>query len=404
MKKKDFEVEEFEELDEVEEFDELDDEVIDDEEFDEEEEEEVKPAKKAAKKASKKAAPKAGKKKGKGGKVAIIVVAVILVIAIAAFGTLYGLGMLTPAEAVDASAAYTKTIGANKPTVAGATAVTSSMTAYEMMEAAVSNYYAADYAANICQVGGVNTKVGPVSVAQAVLSAKVRQGKSTDSKAKYFCYSKSAGIANMWEEYYTVGDGKVVYRSSKSPKKAKDENGRTRVVSGAWNAQKNYDNFAAFKEATSTDFTKIWSYDVNPKSVTKESAQSKPVYDKAVGCYYFTISLDINNAEAFADYIEVMKYQLSGNMGMDVTSLVFSKLDLEFSVWDNGQIRYLYIHEAYAMNLSKVPVIGKLNGMVIENDCMNEFSFDAAEGIPYDMGDEAGTIKKIVGNDCFKFQ
>lgn len=401
MKKNDKEFEELDDelLDEEEILEEDDEELLDDDDFVEDEEEDVKPAKKSSKKAAKQP-----KKKSKGGKVAIIVVAVILVIAVAAFGTLYGLGMLTPAEAVDASAAYTKTIGAEKPTVAGTTAINSKMTAYEMMEAAINNYYDADYAANICQVGGVVTKIAGLNVAQAVLSAKVRQGKGTDSDAKYFCYSKSAGIANLWEEYYTVGDGKVEYRSNAKPAKATDANKRTRVVAGAWNAEKEYASFAEFKDATSTDFTKIWSYDVNPKSVTKESASSKPVYDKTVGCYYFTISLDVANEEAFANYIEVMKYQLSGNMGMGVNSLVFDKLDLEFSVWDNGQLRYLYIHEAYAMDLDTgIPGI-KVKGMIIENDCMNEFSFDAAEGIPYDMGDKAGTIRQIVGKDCFKFQ
>lgn len=401
MKKNDKEFEELDDelLDEEEILEEDDEELLDDDDFVEDEEEDVKPAKKSSKKAAKQP-----KKKSKGGKVAIIVVSVILVIVIAAVAVMYFMGFFTKAEPVDASDAYTATIGASKPTVAGTTAINSKMTAYQMMEAAINNYYDADYAANICQVGGVVTKVGPINVAQAVLSAKIRQGKGTSSSAKYFCYSKSVGIANMWEEYYTVGDGKVAYRKNNGPKGAKDADGRDRVTAGSWGATVNYNSFDDFKAATSTDYTKIWSYDVNPNSVTKESAQSTPVYDKAAQCYYFTISLDINNEAAFNDYIEVMKYQLSGNMGMDVTSLVFQKLDLEFSVWDNGQLRYIYIHEAYAMNLSKVPVIGKLNGMVIENNCMNEFAFDPAEGFPYDMGDKEGKIKTLVGNDAFKFQ
>jgi len=69
-------------------------------------------------------------------------------------------------------------------------------------------------------------------------------------------------------------------------------------------------------------------------------------------------------------------------MNMDVVSLTFKKLELDCAVYGNGFLKYMVIREAYAMNLSQVPVIGSLNNMVIDNSYINEFSFDENEALP----------------------
>ena len=133
-----------------------DDEILDDEELEEEEDE--KPAKKA-KKVS--ASNKGGKKKlGKGAKAGIIVGSVVAFLAIAAVLVIWVVMPMLSAK-IDPNASYQGIIGNTKPTGVTATEeVTSSMKTMEMLEAALKNYDEADYAANICVVGGVSTRVG----------------------------------------------------------------------------------------------------------------------------------------------------------------------------------------------------------------------------------------------------
>ena len=217
MKKRD-EIED-EILDDEEEF--LDDEeILDDDDMidDEEDYDDEKPAKKA-KKAAK---GKGGKKKmGKGAKAAIIITSVVAVLAIiAVVGIFVVLPMLGSSSNASGADAYTATIGATAPTgITAKTPIKKSMKIGEMLQAAVDNYYDADYAANICIIGGVNTKIGPIAVSQGVQSFKVRYGKGnlTDStnkeNAKYYCYSKSSGIATLYEDYYAEG-ANVHYRKT----------------------------------------------------------------------------------------------------------------------------------------------------------------------------------------------
>lgn len=408
MKKKDI-IEEEEILDE-EEILEDEDEILDDDDEILEEEEEVdeKPKKKA--KATKEA--KAGKKKlGKGAKAGIIigsVVAVLVIIAIV-FVTLI-LPMITGAPTIEGAGSYTATIGAEECEVATNTPVNEDMKAGEMLLIAVDNYYKADFAANIMVIGGVNTTVAGIPVPQGVQSFKVRYGKgnATDSSnvtenAKYFAYSKSVGVATMCEEYYAIGPS-VKYRSipkegddrvKKMSKKITTANGKEQKVSFAagakWDTTKSYSSINAFYEATSTDFTKLWSYKVDTTTILN--------YNDKIGTsddgkyYYFTIKLDLKKATA--DYYEVMKYQLQGNMGMNVDKLDFTRLELECAVYPNGSFKYIIVHEAYKMNVSGVPVVGSLDGMEIANNCINEYSFDPNEELPYWQINSKGKVEEV---------
>ena len=387
-----------------------DDEVIEDEIIDDEEDE--KPAK--AKKA--KAAKKGGKKGlGKGAKIGITVGSVVAFLVIAAVLTIW---VILPMIGGSTGGGYTATIGAKDPGLTPVAAVDKNMSAGEMLEAAVTNYYAADYAANIMIVGGVNTKIGPIAVSQGVQSFKVKYGASdpTDdplvnpnsTNTKYYAYSKSSGIATMYEEYYTEGE-EVYYRKGKDTKNYKD----VAITDAAGNPQKasflvatSYENTIEYedlkefyastdpeKPGTSTDFTKLWSYKVNNNTILNYSDKVKAEKDY----YTFTIKLDL--VKATADYLDVMKYQLASNMGMNVEKLEFKKLELECAVYKSGYFKYIIVHEAYAMNLSGVPVIGELNGMVIENNCINEYSFDKSEKLPYYVyGD-----KKAMKTETFNF-
>ena len=395
-----------------------DEEVLDDEEFDdddfiddeEEEDEDEKPSKKAKK------SKKGGKKKlGKGAVIGISVGSVVAFLAIAVVLVVFViLPMMGGSADASGAGSYTATIGAKAPTgVTAKQAINKNMNTYQMLDAAVQNYYAADYAANVCVIGGVKTTVLGIKVNQGVQSFKYRDGKGnpTDSSnkenAKYYAYSKSSGIATLYEEYFTEGST-VKHRKAASTKTAKYEvptaNGKKPkvefMVASKWNKATTYTDVSKFIEATSTDFTKVWSYKVDETTVL--NADEKVKYNSEEDIYYLKASLDLDKATA--DYLDVMKYQLATNMNMEVKSLKFNKLELECAIYGNGFFKYIIIHEAYEMNLGKVPVIGDLNGMVIANNYINEYSFDKSEALPYEVLKDGKVEKSTFDFETLKKQ
>ena len=385
MKKRD----EIDEIEDIELDDEIiDDEIIDDEVIEDEDEiEDEKPSKK-----SKKA--KQPKKKGKSKAGLIIgIVAGVLVLALVGGVLGVGFGILgwgKDLTAKTAEEAFTAVFGNEAPT--GITAkkdIDATMTAGEMCLAAVENYYDADFVANVCRVGGVVTDLGFGAVEQGVQSLSYRDGKgdavNSDNAngAKYFAYSKSFGIANMCEEYYSTGDT-VTYRKTdkvkKDTKTTADGKEYTIATADGWTFLTDYNDIEEFIDDTSTNFTKIWSYKVDETTILN--------YDEEVtekdGVYYFTIKLD--KELATEDYSKVMGHQLEENMKMKLNKLTFTNLELEFAVYANGFIKYIYVHESYKMDLTEVPVIGSLS-MEVSNNCMNEYTFDKDAVIPYITAD-----------------
>jgi len=381
-----------------------DEEILDDEEFDdddliddeeEEDEDDEKPTKKAKK------SKKGGKKKlGKGAVIGISVGSVVAFLAIAVVLVMFViLPMLGGSGEANGAGSYTATVGAKAPTgLTAKTPINKNMNTAQMLLAAVDNYYDADYAANIMVIGGVKTNVLGMSIAQGVQSFKYRDGKgdaaaisdktNSSQKAKYYVYSRSSGIAKMCEEYYAEGTA-VKYRKANTYKNEKLE--RTTVtgkvkkvdylVGTKWDKTIKYDTIKGFYDATSTDFTKLWSYKVDENTIL--NATDKVSYNSEEDIYYLTAKLDL--VKATEDYLGVMKNQLQTNMGMTVNTLEFKKLELECAIYGNGYFKYIIVHEAYAMDLGGVPVIGSLNGMTIANDCINEYTFDKTEKIPYEV-------------------
>ena len=403
MKKKD-EIEDIEIDDEIVD-DVVDDEIVDDDVIDdvddvaevqdEDDDDEVEvPSGKGLKSNQKKSKKKLGAGAITGITLGSIVAVVLIAILVLQFGL--GIKLFGGSKNVEVSAAqaYTGALGTKAPTATAHTAINSKMTAGEMCLAVVDNYYNADYVAQVCNNGGVKTKVGPIDVPQAVQSFKVRIGKgdaedSTNSiGSKYYVNSKSFGIANMYEEYYSTGNNATYKKAEKVVKyEIPEEEVNYQVLGGdsayiaaakGWKAKVEYSSMADFISATSTDFTKIWSYKINQDTISNYDDTVK--YDKESGCYYFTIKPDKDTA--VADYVEVMKYQLGSNMGFTVVELEFTQLELEFCVYENGFIKYMLVNESYKMNVTGVPAIGSLD-MVITNNCMNEFSFDSSEEVKY---------------------
>ncbi|MCR4874129.1 MAG: hypothetical protein K5923_00120 [Clostridia bacterium] len=361
----------------------LDDEdVIDDEEDDEFEDE--RPAKKG-KAVKKPASGKGGKKKlSKGAIAGISIGSVVAFLAIAVVLVVFVILPMMGAKLENAE--YQGIIGNTKPTGFSSTKeVNKNMTALEMLNIALENYDTADYAANICLRGGVATKIGKIAVNQGVQSWKIRVGKATDSNVKYFARSISYGFTNMAEEYYTenLSTGPIKYRGLDGKVK-EDENGN-QIVKG-WGKTESYTDLDDYIEHKATDFTKIWSYEVTDKTVTKESQSAKPT--KSGDCFTFKIVVDVTNPDAIEGYKKVMEYQLAENMGANGVSIDFQELSFDIGVWENGLIRYIGITESYVMNLTLGAL--KVNGIAINNSYMNEYSYDKTEAIPY----EGQTLKQ----------
>ena len=377
MKKRD----EIDEIEDIELDDEIiDDEVIDDEVIEDEDEiEDEKPSKK-----SKKA--KQPKKKGKSKTGLIIgIIAGVLVLAIVGGVLGVGFGILGWGKDLtvkSAEEAFTATFGTEAPAGSAATPIDANMSAGEMCLIAVQNYYDAEYVACVCKEGGVITSIpGLGNVTQGVQSMNVRIGvgdavnSDNADGTKYFATSKSFGVANMCEEYYSTGDN-VTYRKA-SGVKTTEKNGVMLAAASGWVGVDEYDDIAEFINDTATNFTKIWAYDVSEETILN--------YDDEVvekdGCYLFTIKLD--KSLATKEYAKVMQHQLGDNMGMTVGKLEFTTLELEFSVYANGYIKYIYVHEAYDMGITDgLPFGIKLN-MNIANNCMNEYCFDSSKDVPY---------------------
>lgn len=415
MKKKD-EIEDIEIDDEIVD-DVVEDEIVDDEVVDDEVEDVVEydddevevPSGKGLKSNQKKSKKKLGAGAITGITLGSIVAVVLIAILVLQFGL--GIKIFGGSKTIEANAAqaYTGALGTKVPTATAHTAINSKMTAGEMCLAVVDNYYNADYVAQVCNNGGVVTTVIGLDVSQAVQSFKVRIGKgdakdSTNSiGSNYYVNSKSFGITDMYEEYYSTGDN-VTYKKATDVKKYEipEEEVNYQILGGdsayitaakGWNDKVEYSTMADFISATSTDFTKIWSYNVNKDTIS--NYDDEVTYDKESGCYYFTVKPD--KEKAVADYVEVMKYQLSSNMGFTVVGLDFTQLELEFCVYENGFIKYMLVNESYKMNVTGVPLIGSLD-MVITNNCMNEFSFDSSEEVKYYINASKADHEPVVFN------
>ena len=289
-------------------------------------------------------------------------------------------------EKVQDSESFIATFGNDAPVgITAKTSINADMTSGEMCLAAVENYYDASFVANVCRVGGVVTDTSLGTIEQGVQSLSYRDGKGDSinsnnaNGAKYFAYSKSFGIANMCEEYYSTGDN-VTYRKTNNVEKGTKttSSGKNYSVAAAssWANSTAYSSIEEFIEVTSMNLTKIWAYKVDNTTILNYNEEVK----ENDGCYYFTIKLDKDLATT--DYIKVMKYQLESNMGITVNSISCSKLELEFAVYANGFIKYVNVHETYNMNLSGVPVVGSLS-MHVPNDYMLEYTFNKNATIPY---------------------
>lgn len=307
--------------------------------------------------------------------ISIVIVALMLTIALSAFA-----GCTHELEELDVNdfEIIEMNIGKDMPAVEGATALKSDMTAFEMLETAVTNYYNADYA--ISQLlGSVATYIGPIKVTQMVDAAKIRSGKGDASGnnangASYFADSISySQFASLYEKIVITPD-EIKYRNADTKYARRQDT----VEVKEWNGiDTNFKDVADFTAKKSNNPTVLWMYDLQKDYVQKAS---DPIYDAETKTYRFAIIFDPEKSTV--EYKKTMQQQLEGNAGMKVEGLEFKQLRLRVVLWENGMIRNMYITESYQMKLAGViDSVITLNSDVQYSFNPNEAGYDIAENI-----------------------
>lgn len=255
----------------------------------------------------------------------------------------------------------TMEIGKEMPTWDNIVPINKDMSAYEMLQVGIENFYNADYAV-IEYNGGVNMKVAGMPVNQVVQSTKIRQGKGDASgnnanKALYFADNKShSSLARLYEKYIidenrferkvAAGKSSISYAGPKKDGK----NGRLgKWTVSKWTEPKYYDSLATLAKENSNNPTILWMYDLQESFIIDQIA---PIYDEESKTYRFALKFD--PVKSTAEYIKVMQVQLESNAGMSVKQLEFLQLILEFVMWENGTIRSINVNEAYKMKLAGI--------------------------------------------------
>ena len=307
--------------------------------------------------------------------ISIVIVALMLTVALSAFaGCTPKLEELT----VDDFEIIEMNIGKDMPAAEGATALKSDMTAFEMLETAVANYYNADYA--ISQLlGSVATYIGPIKVTQMVDAAKIRSGKgdangNNANGASYFADSISySQFASLYEKIVITRDT-IKYRNADTKYARRQDT----VEVKEWNGiDTNFDDIADFTAKKSNNPTVLWMYNLQNDYV-KEA--SDPIYDAETKTYRFAIIFD--PVKSTTEYVKTMKQQLEVNAGMKVEGLEFLQLRLRVVLWENGMIRNMYITESYKMKLmGLIDSAITLNSDVQYSFNPNEAGYDIAENI-----------------------
>ena len=263
-------------------------------------------------------------------------------------------------------------IGTTAPDIE-ATPITSDMTAFEMLEIGVENYYNADVAVSSYN-GSVVTKVAGLNVTQLVESIKIRVGKgdeggNNENGASYFADSKSSGVAKLYEKMVITPD-EVKYKNAKSGI-GKDKNTGEWSAS-KWNGETTFGEVEELADAKDNNPTILWMYNLKEEYILKDSENTTAPELTKDG--YYTFSLDFDPVKSTENYIDTMKAQLEGNAGMKVSGLEFRTLRLKVEIWENGAIKRIYITESYKM------VIASIINSVITLNSDTQYAYEEIEG------------------------
>ncbi len=277
------------------------------------------------------------------------------------------------------------TIGAEKPTQTPTVEVNANMTPMQMMQAAMINYYQADYITSKNQ-GMVATTIVGGTVNQMVVAAKVRSGKAyTDATCKeynpelqLFTDNKShSAFAAVYEEVIIESASDVRVRAAKKGdiKSDKDEEKREYYITAKKMQDPEYiSSVPKLVEDKVNDPVRLWMYDIEIDStdaIVKAGGDTSTGVTLKDGCYEFTI--DFDKDQVTKNYRDVMIYMLTQG-GAAPSKLDFEGLKIKFTVWENGFLRLIDIEEKYTIQIA-----GIINSSITLNS-RQEFGYAEVEG------------------------
>ena len=247
-----------------------------------------------------------------------------------------------------------QTLGTTKPDIETVASLSDGMSAFEMLQVGVENYYGAEVAVSFYN-GSVATKVMGMTLTQIVESLKIRIGEgdpdgNNANGAKYFADSRSfSSVAKLYEKMVITPD-EVKYRNAASGIKKDDKTGEWSVKK--WNSVEKYSEVVDLQEAKDNNPTILWMYNLQEDYIlTGSENTTAPVLNNGG---YYSFSIDFDPVKSTANYIDTMKAQLEGNAGMKVGGLEFKTLTLKVELWDNGVIKRIFITESYKMKIANV--------------------------------------------------
>ena len=253
------------------------------------------------------------------------------------------------------------------------------MSAIEMLNAAVENYYGADFA--IARTSGsLTTEVMSMMLTQFVKSVTIRDGAS-DADNKLFYQNQSGTVKDgsflgaaidikIWEEtdYVKSGDSVNMYFRSANSKSltAQKYNDTDGTITDTWFEWNNgtadftdvltYNSLDEYANERYADPTKIWMYVINENTILSDKTVApKLETDPDTGAQYYTLSVSGNvdktsDNYSVAEYEEQMMYMLQ-SQGQNPSDFYFTEIKLDVQVWPNGFLRQVKVTESYYMEL-----------------------------------------------------
>ena len=247
-----------------------------------------------------------------------------------------------------------------KPNLEPTAAINGEMTSSEMLQAALDNYYGADFVLQK-KNGSTETSIMQILVEQLVESVTIRDG-SADGDHSIYMRNQSATLSGSlpldvryWDEidYIKSGSAEEVYhriaaRDNYEVETIYDKHGVLYDWWLGWTEGESYasptkyTSLNSFVEQNAFDPTAILMYDLSQQNIT---SMTDPVYHADRGTYTFDVTL---SAESAANYAEWWRAVLAAN---DQNSEIeFTSVTLKFEVWENGFLKSVtaqdnfYIH------------------------------------------------------------
>ncbi|MEG1608353.1 MAG: hypothetical protein RR348_00650, partial [Clostridia bacterium] len=237
--------------------------------------------------------------------------------------------------------------GKTKPTgITPKVAISKDMTAIEMFEAGIQNYYESTFVTKLLEET-VSTNLGAISSNQYVDSVVYRMGVA-DENATYLVDNRTgSSFVKMWEESVFRGTSKIDFRVALKDNvkyNASSKTGKFEKVKN-WNEEQDYSSVDEYVKNKAANPTKIWPFITNSDTMQE---QSKVWYDGVSDTYRF--SLLFNVEEAVGEYGNVLKYNLEA-AGNKLKDFKYETLKYEVVMWSNGLLRSVNITQVYDMKM-----------------------------------------------------